>query len=225
MNIATSASPNVNPKKTYSMKRLLVFISSLTLFFSITNAMDVPGYIVKNTNDTIRGQIVYMPPKAKGKNGIYEIDTSMTWKVKFIAQDGRKENYKPKEIKGFGFQLNNTWHNYITVTPQQGIAGLGKYEFFGRRVIDGEIKGYIGTTGLEYFVIDEDKIYDWWFETNGKGLNGFIYDLFSTKKKKLTQELKYFFQMEDEFLETIPEKIEKERVYKIIRLYNDWKKK
>lgn len=206
------------------MKRILTIISFLTLLFSTTKAMDVLGYIVKNSSDTIRGQVAYTPPKAKGKNGVYETDTSMAWRVKFTASDGRKENYKPKEIKGFGFQLNGTWHHYVTVTPQKGMAGLGKYEFFGRRIFDGVVKGYVGIDGLDYFDIDEGKTYDWWFETKGKGLNGFIFDLFSTKKKKLTQELKYFFQMEDAFLETIPEKVEKERVYKIIKSYNDWKK-
>lgn len=204
---------------------LTILISTFS-FYTATNAMDVPGYIVKKTNDTIRGQIVYTPPKAKGKNGPYETDTSMVWRVKFIAPGGRKENYKPNEIRGFGFQLNAVWHHYATVTPQKGLAGLGRYEFFGRRVIDGAIKGYVGNDETDYFELDENESYDWWFETSstGAGLNGFIYDLFSTKKKKLAQELKYFFQMEDAFLETIPEKIEKERVFKIIKSYNDWKK-
>ncbi len=206
------------------MKRFLPLIIFLAFRTTMINALDLPGYIVNNSGDTVRGQIVYTPPKARGRNGTYETDSSMTWKIRFTAQAGQKENYKPKEIRGFGFQLHEIWIHYETITPQKGMAGLGKYEFFGRLIIDGPVKGYVGMEGLGYFNLDEEKTHDWWFKTKGAGLNGFIYDLFSTKKKKLAQELKYFFQMEDAFLDSLPEKVEKERVYKIIRSYNDWKK-
>lgn len=206
------------------MKHFLILFTVSFFCYKSLHALDVPGYIINNAKDTVRGQIVYTPPKAKGKNGPYETDTSMTWKVRFTDANGKKENYRPREIRGFGFQLEDTWHHYETITPVKGMGGLVRYEFFGRRVIDGPVQGFRGIEGLEYFETDENKTYDWWFETRGTGLNGFIYDLFSTKKKKLAQELKYFFQMEDAFLETLPEKVEKENVYKIIQSYNSWKK-
>ena len=205
------------------MKECLIFMTFALLLFNVTNAMDVPGYVVKNSKDTIHGQIVYTPPKAKGKDGAYEIDTSMFWRAKFITQNGGKESYKPNEINSFGFQVNGQWHHYETITLVKGLAGIGRANFFSRRIVEGAIAGFIDD-GLDYFEIDDSKTRTWWFKT--KSTNpGFVDDLiFSTKKKTLAKELKYFFQMEEAFLETIPEKIEKGKVYKVIQAYNDWKK-
>ncbi len=190
----------------------------------ISWGIDLSGYILTNAGDTIKGQIIYTPPHAKGKNGVYEVDTTMVWKVRFIKENGKKEPYKPNEIKGFGFKLNNNWHHYETILPLKGFGEIVRYSFFGRRVIDGTITGYIAIEGLAYFEFDKEKNLDWWFKTVGPGLNGFIHDLFSKKKNKLSQELKYFFKMDDNYLLTLPEKIDKSKVYEIIISYNEWKK-
>lgn len=203
------------------MKITLFVVLATVLLMLEANAVNVPGYIISQSGDTSKGQI----DLPYGGPLVRHLDTSdISFSIKFIGNGGKK-SYTPAEIKGFGFQDNSKWIHFESLNMAEGrrVGPFKKfYRFFVLRAFDGAIPGYTLHLKLGDLIkgpIEHET--SWWFNTKNFGWQP---GEFSNTKKKLVKELKMLFDMEDQFLETIPDKIRKGESIKIIMDYNEWKK-
>ena len=94
----------------------IFFVLQVSAQMNSKNSYKANGYILQGT-DTVKGWIAV--PVSNEEIDYY----SLTFRITFIDSSDHQNNYKPKDITGFGFQENDEdLGNYISVTEADGLS-------------------------------------------------------------------------------------------------------
>ena len=205
-----------------------VVIGVLLGFGNHCFAKKVPGYIVNDANDTIKGVITLQKfNQITGDlivNG-YDFE-SLYNKVVFKAVGNKRAVvYQPGMIKGFGFDFDEVGYRYnqFVVSYSSLFTGDSKRTRFLYLVYDGAIKLYSDVLYVENpSVTQGDNRY---VKYNSYFLQHDVLGLLAVAKNeqfKTVRDLLRHYNVEKGFLNEIPENTVFENVVQVLRLYDQW---
>jgi len=99
-----------------------------------------PGYIITTSDERIEGNVI------AGSITDNEV------KVKFIHENGKKESFKPSEIKGYGFQQEiedemgigiTKWRHFETAMADYPPKPFGSKDVFMEKEVEGMVDVYV----------------------------------------------------------------------------------
>lgn len=119
------------------MKYLLHFF---LLFISLnTRARKIEGYVVLKNADTVKCEIVQNFAVISG------IDlASFQYGIRVVLDDGKKRNFMPSDIKGFGMYIKNDTLHFVSVKIMSSglFGGVEEKRVFMHIIQQGHIKVY-----------------------------------------------------------------------------------
>jgi len=223
------------------MKKLLLVVTALS-FYGITNAEDLPAYIIKSSGDTVRGT-VDAPVHKKGLlNGKKEIDFKLIASgIKFGEGTAKQKKVEPADLKGLGIQFENQWYHLEVFDAMYGqkvpkiMGGSDGFKFFILRVYDGVLpiyRLYLDTKnpaaknpgpGITATVSIDEATVELYVKNKEYGFVEVSPVKLIGGKKELKDFLKKYLKLEDAFLNTVDEKAKFNEPEEILKKYNDWK--
>ncbi len=129
------------------MKKIRIFFFCLLFVFisSLVHAkVNVSGFVILNNGDTLKGKItirVYID---------IPILTDLFHEVTFLQDNKKKIRYYPKDLKGFGLEVDSVYLYFVSKKVSKRLLPYGETEIF-LRIVE---KGYLS---LFEFQTDDDK--------------------------------------------------------------------
>lgn len=219
------------------MKYFTLLLLQLCFVYS-ASALDLEGYIIKNTGDTVWGKLDVPEIRKGGAFSKKEIDLgAMDQVIWFMENGGKSQKIIAGDVQGFGFN-NGVWNHFVVLdfsknTWKKSIPGFSKKVREGRifihRFLDGAVPLYkhyekvvsttisgsgstrTESTTTELYIMSNDLGY---VEVAPPNFNS---------GKKLKEFLMKYLTMEEDFLKTVDDKAKFSDAEEVIRTYNDWK--
>jgi hypothetical protein len=209
--------------------RFIIIAAVLTLCFNSLSAKEVPGYIIKNSADTIFGKINISPYDIYANGFVfYGINLEPFHSVLYFKEKNtsRFKPFTPKEISGFGFSYDSVNYRFKTfVIESKSIFKSERKRFrFLNLKYQGDIAVYKDIVRKEnYFTGIHDKYidyYDYYLYDEKHGLKKAIW----SKQYKTLTDLFVYYEIDQKFIEHLSAEVRFKDVIEILHEYEIWKK-
>lgn len=218
-----------NTCKSKLLLKIAFFFLGLVIYGSNCNAKTIPGFIITESSDTITGEIklsLFNPNT--GGYIVHGIDLeSFSSLVRFKASsDKRFRNYEPEDIKGFCFYYKSNVYTFRKLKLEFSSiikADRIRYRFLNL-IYKGELSLYrdiVRKPGMKdpYDLTNQEEIhYDYYLFNELNGLN----KVELTKELKTIKDLLSLYNLDEDFLNQIPEKSKFKEIEAILKKYDDW---
>lgn len=204
----------------------------LTLNVNLALADKVPGFIVKNSSDTIYGEIkVSNFDLYRGGTVLSGINLEPFHSaVEFRENNARRfKSFTPTDLKGFGFNIESINYRFSTfvIESKSIVKSERKRLRFLNLVLQGEIALYRDIvrkdndymSGARY-----DKIvdyHDYYLFDEKHGLKRVV----ATKEYKTVKDLLKYYEIDQRFIDRLSPNIRFKDATEVLLEYEKWKKK
>lgn len=214
------------------MKIRFIVTVVLTLFFYQMQARKVPGYIIRNSSDTIYGEIrVSGTDLYKGETVLFGTNLkSLHLAVEFREKgENRFHSFTPKDIKEFGFfdkSIDYRFRSFV-IESKSIVKSERKRARFLNLVWQGEVALYRDIVQRENFLKTgflNDRVidyYDYYLLDEKHGLRKVV----GTKEYKTLKDLLKYYEVDQRFIDQLSPNIRFKDVTEVILEYETWKKK
>jgi hypothetical protein len=209
--------------------RLVVFLICILVISLNCEAKKVSGFIITNTSDTLIGEVkVYLRnPNMRGFN-IYGIDVEPFYSVVRFKGNTDKwfKNYEPKDILGFCFRYKSNdyfFHEFKLIKKSLFSTDCFQYRFLNL-IYKGSISLYQDVIrfplmkNFDNFVQYSETYYDYYLYDSIKGIQKVEF----TKDIKTVKDILSFYNVDEDFLNKIPENSRPKEIKDILEKYDSW---
>jgi len=199
------------------------------LNFNLLLAASVPGYIVTNSSDTIRGVIKI--PRFDWYTGgltLFGINLEQFHSVLIFRDNGtgRFESFKPNEIAGFGFEYKSIHYKFkaFSIKTKSIIESERIRSRFLVLLFEGEVSVYKDIVRMGNFIADDaltDRVidhYDYYLYDDKQGLKEAI----RTAHYKTVSDLLRLYEIDQDFIEQLPSDVRFKDIVEILQGYERW---
>lgn len=212
------------------MRFLIVII--LLINGSMAFARKVPGYVIRNSSDTLYGEIrVSGTDLYRGETVLSGISLKSLHSSVEFREKGKKHfhSFTPKDIREFGFfdrSINYRFRSFV-IEAKSIVKSERKRLRFLNLVWQGEValyrdivqrENYLKTGFLNDKVID---YYDYYLLDEKHGLKRVV----ATKECKTLKDLLKYYEIDQRFIDQLSPNIRFKDVTEVILEYEKWKKK
>jgi len=210
--------------------RFIIIVLVLTLNLNSVLANKVPGYIIKNSSDTIFGEIkVSRFDIYTGGIFFYGINLEPFHSILYFKENNKNrfKSFTPNDITGFGFIYKSTDYRFKTfvIESKSIVKSERRKSKFLNLIYQGKIAVYKDIVRKDNYIMTgvQNKVtdyYDYYLFDDQHGLKKAI----CSKEYKTLIDLFLYYEIDQKFILHLPAEVRFKDVIEILYEYEMWRK-